>query len=495
MAAAIIIGTAACSKIDIDSIEEQPVNSCEPETYTMSVVACKSGDGATKALALEGKTLNAAWTVGERVMVYNVTKSADLGGCLEAQTAGANTTLKGTLTGTIENGDELKLKFLSPDYALQDGTLTGTATSIDKTCDYAEATVTVISASGSVTTTDASFTNQQAIVKFTLKNSSGSAISASALSVQVDGIPYTVVPASAASELYVAVPGFSNKKVELFAKVGTDWYSYDKSGISFTNGHYYTVGVKMAKTDILPGKFSVSGGTQVRFSKGNLKYKYSGSYAWSFHANQYDRVYTSSCEVMGEEYMDLFTWGNIDYPRGYWSYYLNGSSNLSGDTDWGSRMGSGWRTLSGNTSGEWYYLFHTRSASTVGGTAKARFAKAYLFGSIHGIILFPDNYVHPAGLATPTGINASGNTSWNANQYSSTDWAKMEAAGAVFLPAAGRRDGVNIYIVDEHGWYWSSTAGDSEHAYFVCFYNNDLTAYTPYHRSGGNSVRLVRNAN
>ena len=91
------------------------MTSCQKEEavtgkFTMSVKATK-GDGNTKALSLDGSTLNATWAEGERVTVHNDTKNADLEGYLEAQSNGAETTLAGTITGTIETGDVLTLKF------------------------------------------------------------------------------------------------------------------------------------------------------------------------------------------------------------------------------------------------------------------------------------------------------------------------------------------------------------------------------------------------
>ena len=205
--AALLMASAtfvACSSED-NITDEQPVQPTE-HVYTMTVSAQKGGNAAdsrsatTRALSLGGvdnKTLNATWAEGERVTVYNVTRGADLEGYLEAQSDGASTTLKGTLTGTIETGDRLTLKFLSPAYNTQDGTLTGSATSIDKVCDYAEATVTVASVAGGniTTTTGANFTNQQAIVKFTLKDQDGNDLNVSNLTI------------SAASKRLVAAGG------------------------------------------------------------------------------------------------------------------------------------------------------------------------------------------------------------------------------------------------------------------------------------------------
>ena len=184
--AALLIASAtfvACSSDD-DIINEtqQPVN--PTGKYTMTINASKGDDGtkgSTRALSLSGKTLNATWAAGEKVTVYNVTKSAALGGYLEAQSSGASTTLKGSLTGTVEANDELRLSFLNPVYSAQNGTLAYIASN----CDYAKATVTVASVSGSDITTAAAanFANQQAIVKFRLKDTDGNDLNASSLTI------------------------------------------------------------------------------------------------------------------------------------------------------------------------------------------------------------------------------------------------------------------------------------------------------------------------
>ena len=101
------------------------------------------------------------------------------------------------------------------------------------------------------------------------------------------------------------------------------------------------------------------------------------------------------------------------------------------------------------TKDEWGYLFNTRSASTVNGTANARYAKGTV-NSVAGVILFPDSYTHPDGVAQPTNINSSG-ANYTGNNYSTSDWTAMQAAGAVFLPQAD-------------SGYWTSTPQQSASA-------------------------------
>lgn len=82
------------------------------KTYTMTVQATKGGDATTRALELgaEGKTLTATWTTTGNVYVKKDDTWAT--GSLKPQTAGASTTLKGTLDDIeIQANDELTLQF------------------------------------------------------------------------------------------------------------------------------------------------------------------------------------------------------------------------------------------------------------------------------------------------------------------------------------------------------------------------------------------------
>jgi len=150
---------------------------------------------------------------------------------------------------------------------------------------------------------------------------------------------------------------------------------------------------------------------------------------------------------------------------------------------------AGWRTL---TQGEWNYVFNnTQRGAPLGNVDHARYAKARV-ANIQGMILFPDDYTHPSGVALPQGINATDNTGWNGNSYSEDDFVLMQAAGAVFLPAAGYRFGVSVYGVGSNGNYWSSSCFNSDGAYSVNFNDSYLSTGDDNIRYYGFSVRLVR---
>jgi hypothetical protein len=107
---------------------------------------------------------------------------------------------------------------------------------------------------------------------------------------------------------------------------------------------------------------------------------------------------------------------------------------------------------------------------------------------VHGVVLLPDVWTLPSGCTFASGI-ANG---WNQNYYDDTKWAKMEASGAVFFPAAGCRVGTDVSQYGSYGYYWSASTVD-EYAYCFKFgnsfvYNEGQNKGYPHH---GMSVRLV----
>ena len=245
----LLLGTAilACSREELPVFVEEAEAETQTYTYTLTVEATKGAD--SKALSIDDSgaknVLKSTWTEGDAVSVYNVTTDETLSGTLTAQSSGASTTLKGSLTSTkgIGEGNTLQLEFQSPSYASQNGTLEYIAAN----CDYAVATVSVTDTSTpSITTSAASFENQQAIVRFTLLNKANdAAISASSLAFTDGTSTYTIKPASATSELYVALPGFSDRDIRLLVTVGSTIFHYEKSDITFADGSYYEIAVKM----------------------------------------------------------------------------------------------------------------------------------------------------------------------------------------------------------------------------------------------------------
>ena len=264
---------------------------------------------------------------------------------------------------------------------------------------------------------------------------------------------------------------------------------------------------EVIKPDLLSGVFSVSASKKVNFSKGNLQATYDGSsWTWAFANNQWDyignaagntKVTDASPFISENGTVDLFgwvgassTWDGVNQ-YGITSSKARNATNGYGNSatenlknDWGTLMGTGWRTL---TKDEWAYMLNSRSGT--------RYCNAQV-NSKSGLVIFPDGYTHPTGPTAPTNTNTT-NVAYTTNSWSGEAWTKMENAGCVFLPAAGSRDGNSVSYAGTAGTYWWSThyegGGDAvDRAYNLYFTNNYLLPTAGSYRDMGCSVRLVR---
>ena len=427
--------------------KNEPEQPAKVQTYHVSIQAGKGDanqqNGPRKALGLSGNTLTASWAPGEQVSVRNVTKSTDLTGFLVAQSNGVQTTISGDLTGTINAGDELLLRFLSPDYTNQEGTLAY----IELHSDYAEATIHVKSVTwGSITFQEsiADFHNRQAIAKFTLMNEARDAVlAASDLKVEVDNRLFNIHVDPAASEIFVALPGFSDKTIKLTATVGKDTYTFTSptNGVTFEDGKYYTITVGMTKQEQVVHGFTIGENKQVEFAHGNLQYNKAATSTpkWRIAEHQYDyvgdnnayltfggtynldnrhsvgNVYdngvkcnneTEELDINQESWIDLLSWSCVNNTDPT-NMSINRAEYISGGfKDWGdyeiydpvnkSTYDPGtWRTLSIT---EWQHIFCYRP------NYDSLFTTASIdglpYGNVKGVILLPDDFEMPSELSS-----------------------------------------------------------------------------------------------
>ena len=232
--------------------------------------------------------------------------------------------------------------------------------------------------------------------------------------------------------------------------------------------------------------FSVSTDKQVIFSSGNLQY-HPANNKWRFAENQTDYIGdgNSNISTSYNGWLDLLGWSTSANNFGV----STSSHDYSGSfVDWGTnKIGNDapntWRTL---TYDEWdYVVFNRPNASSLRGVAQAN--------GVNGLILLPDNWTCPAGVTFKSGFHSSCGVTYYADYQTFTveQWSKLEAAGAVFLPAAGVRYGSNVKDMQSVGRYWSTTEGFSSSAHYLYFFSDRATMYY-YYRSYGQSVRLVK---
>ena len=258
------------------------------------------------------------------------------------------------------------------------------------------------------------------------------------------------------------------------------------------------------------GLFTVSeDGAQMMFSQGNLQFNaMQGTHqcadgttqqgTWRFAINQWESAGMDN-ENISDSYngwIDLFGWGTSGWDNGAKEYqpwaaskdyndYLYSKDGLKGDyayADWGvynqieDHQPGTWRTLS---VAEWRYILNNRTA------ALGRRGGAIVNG-VNGYILLPDDWEIPSGMTFNYG------SGWNKNVYNRRDWNRMEMAGAIFLPAAGYREGTTMNGHNGIGYYYTNLPYGYASTNYFFFINSDESLSNGTYSSYGLSVRLVR---
>lgn len=320
----------------------------------------------------------------------------------------------------------------------------------------------------------------------------------------------------------------------------------------------FAPGNLQAKLDVLPAYKSDDPKTAIIDNFGTAS-------EWRFADEQYialgnsalpGRSYSTNSLQAPEEgdYIDLFSWIGNDYtnnelkkkPEEYkygisycttngTSVFYGNSTKEGADTvhlacDWGKNVikykgliydSNTWRTPTGN---DWYFVLTERMIAQGSGTSRIQQgAKATLKDGDNtvacGLIIFPDQYSHPYGVAPVVKAYSQSNKTYDSskggakcsdNIYTLEDWAKMEEAGCVFLPLTNTRDfggGVNRTNYPGDAWYFSNSLNNTSSIFALAF--NDLdsgaSAFSPSTnnlqqkkskaRTQGCGVRLVRDVN
>lgn len=229
--------------------------------------------------------------------------------------------------------------------------------------------------------------------------------------------------------------------------------------------------------------FFVDNNRQVIFSQGNLAYdnwngnsrqcadKTTKDRQFRFQNTQYKFEGHSQNRVNGS--MDLFVFGSAGYNLAVTAARTNAGHSLVDDgdnkyswDDWGvyNAISNGgnkpglWRTL---TASEWDYLIkHCKDKNhfALGQVKTSQEWYGWTYPQVKGTIFLPDEWELPEGLSFKE------NGSCDENSYSTSDWQKMAANGAVFIPGnlyfSGSNSNTNPEgktYNHEYGYYWTST--------------------------------------
>ena len=271
MMAALALMTAACSSDDND-IAQQPAE--QPANGEITITATiDSNDGATtRALGIDGSNIASIWADTDQFAILFNDGTNDIKRTATVSSInGTTVTITFTIPQALANNTACTIVYpasaanatntgadVATALATQNGAIAttpevrvGTAT-IDKT-NHSLTSVTKLAA-------------QNAIFKFTLKDIAGTANKAATqfiVSNASGDVLTTVTPASATSELYVALPALA---------VGTYWFNATVGGKPYiakstvstatTTGNYYQTQVNMATLgDLMAanGKFYADG--------------------------------------------------------------------------------------------------------------------------------------------------------------------------------------------------------------------------------------------
>lgn len=235
----------ACSSDDTDEQNAQQQNN---HTWQAYAIVGKGMDMDTRALRIDqsGTTPNlmVGWDIADDVYVFRGTTK--VGFLTPSSSTTSNlVTMSGSIDGNAYQANEM-LSFRFPretvDYTGQDGTLL----SIARKYDYAEGGARVSSVTGTnVQLGNVSLQSKQAIVKFTFNK----AIQVVSIYSDAMSEPILVVPSSATTEIYAALPLTGSVITTDYVLSGVDadnrQFMVTKMGVKMQNGKYYEASIRL----------------------------------------------------------------------------------------------------------------------------------------------------------------------------------------------------------------------------------------------------------
>ena len=271
----------------------------------------------------------------------------------------------------------------------------------------------------------------------------------------------------------------------------------------------------------MPGKFSVAAGKQVSFSQGNLQYlaKSADGYSdnsWRFAENQwnwvgdgstYGNVYmadgTTPCDNTSisendRVWIDMFGYACSGWDNGKTCYQPYHTTNTAtyylGQTLTGTYARGDWafynRIYNGGYNDSLWRTLTTDEMTFLLGTTSPRTANHRSFGTVNGVaglIILPDSWTLPNGCSYTGNVTANFTT----NTYTLDEWARMETAGAIFLPQSYRRVQNTAVNTGDGTYYWTSTSVSTSNSYLLKFLANTLNAASSTSKFYGGAVRPV----
>ena len=279
------------------------VNSCTKEMHLSGEQYTFNVNGTLDELPAEigtkatlGHTMRMTWTKGDAVSVVNLTKGKALGGSLTADKSETTSTFSGTVTGNIDDGDELALIYpnlgftdeqtftsAKVDMSIQDGT--------DKNMKFCVvAVIPAETAGGHFVNADTRFYFKSSTINVTLAelphaatinkvsfsdlysgivlsiNSTKDGINATGVNgtiniVPTDGNGVHKTSSQGTRAMYFALGGgksISPDRRTISVLMGDDLYESDMTGGALSSGSFYTLSVGAFQKKSLESVFTLN---------------------------------------------------------------------------------------------------------------------------------------------------------------------------------------------------------------------------------------------
>lgn len=327
-----------------------------------------------------------------------------------------------------------------------------------------------------------------------------------------DGYWYVAVPivgSSVTTKLYFMWNDGSNPTT----------YFQTNGEVTLQRGYVYTVGTTRQSpfTDRGYGKyyFYVNGSNdRVAFSAGNLQCKVytnedlDDDYMWQFASSQLDIVGSVGNDSIGAngQWFDLFGYGTSGCSVGGSTAYLPKDTSTNNEHYYfGSLNGTNadWAVYNRTSPGIYYgntlvqfnkfrTLTNTEWSYIINRSGKAGLVRIDPSGAnVFGLMLLPNTGLNGAGTWDNTsGVDISDLSLSSEKSLSTSDWGKLEAIGAIFLPAAGSRTGTTVSSENALGYYWTSTTSSAKKGYSM-YFTGSQAGTAAAGKSKGFAVRLV----
>lgn len=236
---------------------------------------------------------------------------------------------------------------------------------------------------------------------------------------------------------------------------------------------------RVNSVEIITGIFSTAANKTVAFSKGNLQYRPSDG-KWRFAEHQWDYAGES-----GAGWTDLFQWEPGDWGVNIRVFEYFRPSVVDGE----------FRSLSAD---EWNYLLNTRTTKS----GHRWFTGTLKWGpntgeSTNGLFLLPDKFAwHESYGKEPTDAQYNQvTTGYTVDNTIGARFDKLEAAGVVFIPYAGKSVETIVSDIGDKLYLWTRTIGEADKAKCVECPVTDGYSINEQPVENGFSVRLATDLN